>query len=88
MNLLIRIFILSVYGMSYDILRGYTGFINLGHALFFGSGAYIVGIFLTNFGVNGRVLFLAIIFTLVYSSIAAYLMGKISLRGGGAVYSQ
>lgn len=42
-----------------------------------------MGIFLTNFGVNGRVLFLAIIFTLVYSSIAAYLMGKISLRGGG-----
>lgn len=85
MNLIIRIFILSVYGMSYDVLRGFTGFINLGHALFFGSGAYIVGIFLTNFGINGKIIFLSVIFTIIYCSIAAYLMGKISLRGGGGV---
>lgn len=84
-NLFTRIFILAVYGMSYDILRGYTGFINLGHAMFFGSGAYIVGILFTNFGVNIPVFLLAIIVTIVYSSLCAYLMGKISLRGGGNV---
>lgn len=84
-NLFTRIFILAVYGMSYDILRGYTGFINLGHAMFFGSGAYIVGILFTNFGANIPVFLLAIIVTVVFSSICAFLMGKISLRGGGNV---
>lgn len=84
-NLLTRIFILAVYGMSYDILRGFTGFINLGHALFFGSGAYIVGILLTNFGASMAIVLLSILITIIYSSIAAYLMGKISLRGGGGV---
>ncbi len=84
-NLFTRIFILAVYGMSYDILRGYTGFINLGHAMFFGSGAYIVGILFTHFGVSMPVFLLAIVVTIVYSSICAFLMGKISLRGGGGV---
>lgn len=84
-NLLTRIFILAVYGMSYDILRGYTGFINLGHALFFGSGAYITGILLTHVGNTLGVVALSILVTLVYSSLCAYLMGKISLRGKGGV---
>jgi len=84
-NLLTRIFILAVYGMSYDILRGYTGFINLGHALFFGGGAYIVGILFTKFGANIPIFLLAIIITILYSSLSAFLMGKISLRDGGNV---
>jgi len=84
-NLLTRIFILAVYGMSYDILRGYTGFINLGHALFFGSGAYIAGILLSNLGNTLGVVLLATVVTVVFSSLCAYLMGKISLRGKGGV---
>ncbi len=80
-----RIFILAVYGMSYDILRGYTGFINLGHAIFFGSGAYIVGIFMTHFGVNLVVLTLAILTIIIYSLLVAFLMGKIVFRGGGVI---
>ncbi|SCX75390.1 branched-chain amino acid ABC transporter permease [Alkaliphilus peptidifermentans] len=84
-TLISRIFILAVYGMSYDILRGYTGFINLGHALFFGSGAYIAGIFFTNFGNNLVVFGMAVIVTVVFCSLAAYIMGKIVLRGGGVI---
>lgn len=30
----------SLYAVSWDLLSGYTGQISLGHALFFGSGAY------------------------------------------------
>jgi len=32
--------ILSIYAASWDVLAGFTGQINLGHALFFGVGAY------------------------------------------------
>ena len=41
---LLRMFILtalfSLYAVSWDLLSGYTGQISLGHALFFGLGAY------------------------------------------------
>lgn len=85
MTLLSRIFILAVYGMSYDILRGYTGFINLGHALFFGGGAYITGILFTKLGPTIPVLLLSVLVTVLYCSLAAFLMGKIVLRGSGVI---
>jgi branched-chain amino acid transport system permease protein len=33
-----------VLALSFDIVAGYTGYINLGHAAFFGIGAYAFGI--------------------------------------------
>lgn len=78
-----RIFILAVYGMSYDILRGYTGFINLGQAIFFGSGVYLGVIFL-NIS-NDLWLFLAAAVAVVYSLIGGWLVSKIVLRTGGVV---
>lgn len=43
---LITFFIMAVYAMSYDIQIGYTGILTFGHAAFFGSGAYALGLFL------------------------------------------
>lgn len=41
---LLRIFIMAsifaIFAASWDLLSGYTGQVNFGHALFFGSGAY------------------------------------------------
>ncbi|MGB9739480.1 hypothetical protein [Chloroflexus sp.] len=36
-GMLIQVFILAVFVMSYDILMGYTGILSFGHALFFGT---------------------------------------------------
>lgn len=82
--LLSRIFILAVYGMSYDILRGYTGFINLGQAIFFGSGVYMGVIFLN---IQNNLLFflLAVVAVIVFALIGGYIMSKIVLRTGGVV---
>ena len=41
--------IYAIYAASWDTLAGYTGQINLGHAVFFGSAAYTVGL-LSNVG--------------------------------------
>jgi len=84
-TLLTRIFVLSVFGMSYDLLRGYSGIINLGHALFFGGGTYIAGIVFANFGVSPAMLLLAFVGAVLYSMAAAFLMGKIAFRGGSVV---
>ncbi|THB62671.1 MAG: branched-chain amino acid ABC transporter permease [Spirochaetaceae bacterium] len=74
-----RIFILAVYGMSYDLLRGYTGFINLGQAIFFGSGVYM-GVILLN--VQNDLLFfvLALLIMTVYSLIGGWIISKVVLR--------
>jgi branched-chain amino acid transport system permease protein len=84
-SLLSRIFILAVFGMSYDILRGFTGVINLGQAMFFGSGTYLVGILCLRLGPTPATLLLAVLVTVLYCSVAAFIMGKIAFRGGGVI---
>ena len=47
--LLTQIFIFAIFAMSYDILLGFTGIVSFGHAMFFGIGAYSIGIFMKSF---------------------------------------
>jgi branched-chain amino acid transport system permease protein len=49
-GMLAQVFILAVYAVSYDLLMGYTGILSFGHAMFFGTGAYVTGILLTHAG--------------------------------------
>ncbi|MBS3937290.1 MAG: branched-chain amino acid ABC transporter permease [Peptococcaceae bacterium] len=84
-GLFTRIFVLAVFGMSYDLLRGYAGIINLGHALFFGGGTYIAGIVFANYGTSPTMLGLAVLGTTAYAMLAALLMGKIAFRRGNVV---
>lgn len=49
-GLAIEIFLLAVYALSYDLLFGITGLLSLGHAMFFGAGAYLTGIMIKSFG--------------------------------------
>ncbi|OMP67282.1 branched-chain amino acid ABC transporter permease [Domibacillus epiphyticus] len=44
LNLLIEILILGIFALSLNLLVGYTGLVSLGHAAFFGIGAYASGI--------------------------------------------
>lgn len=82
-TLLSRIYILAIFGMSYDILRGYTGIINLGHALFFGGGTYIAGILFTRLGPTLDVLLIALVVAVLFSAIVAFIMGQFAFRGSG-----
>ena len=41
---LIILFLYVLLAQSYDLLGGYTGYINMGHITFFGIGAYTFGI--------------------------------------------
>ena len=51
-TLIAEIFIFAIFAMSLDILVGYTGLMSLGHAAFFGLGAYTVAILGVLFGMN------------------------------------
>ncbi len=82
-TLLSRIYILAIFGMSYDILRGYTGIINLGHALFFGGGTYIAGIMFSRMGATLDILLLAVLVSMAFAAVVAYIMGQFAFRGAG-----
>jgi branched-chain amino acid transport system permease protein len=41
-----------VIGSSWNLLAGYTGQVSFGHAIFFGTGAYTAGIFVTKLGMS------------------------------------
>lgn len=45
-GLLIEVFILAVYAISYDLVLGVTGLLSFGHAMFFAVGAYLTGFLL------------------------------------------
>ena len=45
-SLLTRIFIYAIIVVGFDLLAGYTGMVSYGHALFFGTGAYLTGMIL------------------------------------------
>jgi branched-chain amino acid transport system permease protein len=69
---------LLVVGLN--LLLGYAGQISLGHAAFFGLGAYTSGILTATCGVNP---WLALVAGLVVSGLAAFLIGipALKLRG-------
>jgi branched-chain amino acid transport system permease protein len=48
--LLIEVFILAVFAISYDLVLGVTGLISFGHAMFFAVGAYLTGVLLKSVG--------------------------------------
>ncbi len=44
--------IFAIFAASWDLLAGYTGQVNFGHALFFGAGAYTSGLLSQKLGVS------------------------------------
>lgn len=78
-SLFFFLFISIVLASTYDILAGFTGYINLGHAAFFGLGAYIFGITIQAGGGVVLGLVLACVITVVFAVVTAYPLFR--LRG-------
>ncbi len=83
-GLLIQMFIFAVYAMSYDLLMGYTGILSFGHALFFGSGAYAVGIALKHWQWS---LGAATALVVLVAVVESLLIGVVSLRVRGVYFA-
>jgi branched-chain amino acid transport system permease protein len=76
-SLLTRIFIFAIIVVGFDLLAGYTGMVSYGHALFFGTGAYITGMLLKNWT---PWFWPPILITLLASGLVAYIIGYLSIR--------
>ena len=68
-----QLLITILFALSLDLVLGYAGIVTLGHAAFFGAGAYAVGILAQHFGWNEPVSGLA---------AAALVAGVVGLASG------
>jgi branched-chain amino acid transport system permease protein len=78
--LLTQIFIFSIFAMSYDLLLGFTGIVSFGHAMFFGIGAYSMGIFMKKMEPTMLSFVLAVLATIVLTGIVSFIVGLLTLR--------
>jgi branched-chain amino acid transport system permease protein len=81
LDVVLKIIIFATLVASYDVILGYTGIISLGHIMYFGIGAYFVGIFMGRFElVSYGYLALGILIGVLLSGILSVLIGFFSLR--------
>ena len=81
--LVAEIFIFAIFAMSLDLLLGFTGLMSLGHAAFFGLGAYAVAVLGTMFGINA---WIGVAAGIALAAIAAGLIGWFCVRTGGVTF--
>jgi len=77
LNVLVFVGIYSLITIGLSLLMGYTGQISLGHAAFFGLGAYTSGVLSAKFGVSPWLALLAAIFV---TGGIAFLIGAPALK--------
>ncbi|HWA37056.1 MAG TPA: branched-chain amino acid ABC transporter permease [Burkholderiales bacterium] len=74
----------AIFAASWDLLAGYTGQVNFGHALFFGAGAYTSGILSHKLGVSP---WLTIWAGAAVATLIGFLVGYLCLRLRGSYLS-
>ncbi len=83
-GLMVQVFILAVFALSYDILMGHIGILSFGHALFFGTGVYTVGILL-KYGQWS--LPAAILMVILITGLESLVISVLSLRVHGVYFA-
>jgi branched-chain amino acid transport system permease protein len=83
-GLMVQVFILAVFALSYDILMGHIGILSFGHALFFGTGAYVLGILVkyANWSLPA-----AVGAVIVIAALESLVIGVLSLRVRGVYFA-
>ena len=76
--------ILAGLAMSVDVLLGYTGLLSLGHALFFGFGAYVSALVLKNLAPS---FWMATGVVLLAATALGLVAGFVSLRARGVYFA-
>jgi branched-chain amino acid transport system permease protein len=83
LSLLTQAVIYGILAMSLDIILGYTGLASLGHAAYFGLGAYSVAILTTRHGADvGTTLGVGV----VLAAAVAAVFGLVALRATGVYF--
>jgi branched-chain amino acid transport system permease protein len=78
--LIAEIFIFAIFAMSLDLILGFTGLMSLGHAAFFGLGAYAVAVLGAQFGINA---WIGVVAGVLLAAGAAAVIGFFCVRTAG-----
>lgn len=76
--------IFALFALGFDILFGYTGLPSFGHAIFFGIGAYTLGLLLIKFKTP---LVLGLLGGCFLSLLGALVVGQLSIRRKGVYFA-
>lgn len=74
----------AVFGLSWNLLSGYTGLISFGHAAFFGIGAYASTILLVSYGLTP---WLGLVIGAVLAGLAALVIAVPTMRLQGHYFA-
>lgn len=83
LSLLTQAIIYSILAMSLDLILGYTGLASLGHAAYFGLGAYAVGILATQYGAG---FWTSLAVGILLAVTVAAVFGLVALRATGVYF--
>jgi branched-chain amino acid transport system permease protein len=86
-NTAAKICVFIVLVASYDLLLGYTGIVSFAHTMFFGIGAYGVGLSLYSWGATWLAIAGGLIIALVVGVLLALVIGLVSLRVRAIFYA-
>ncbi len=80
LNAAATICVFIVLVASYDLLLGYTGIVSFAHTMFYGIGAYGVGIAFASMGPTWWAMFTGLVTALLVTLVLALAIGLVSLR--------
>jgi branched-chain amino acid transport system permease protein len=83
-TILSEVLIWALFALSLDFVMGYAGLVSLGHALFYGSGAYAAMLALIHLSPSA---FVALGVAVVVCAVVAWGIGYLSIRVSGVYFA-
>jgi branched-chain amino acid transport system permease protein len=83
-SMITKILIFSIFALSLNLIWGYTGLISLGHATYFGVGAYLSTIMIVHMGIGN--FWLGALIAVIIGGVVATIYGVIALRVSGLYF--
>jgi branched-chain amino acid transport system permease protein len=83
LNVLFRVFLFAGVGLAWNLIGGYAGQLSLGHAAFFGIGAYSLPLFHNKLGVS---IWLTLVLGMAVAVAAALVIGRVAFRLRGPYF--
>jgi len=79
-SILAKFIVFGIFALSLNLIWGYSGIVNFGHAIFFGGGAYVTGIVLKTLPIAGAT-YIAIVAAIVLTMLSAAILGYFLFYG-------
>jgi len=84
MLILMKCMAFGIFAIAFNFFTGYVGLLSIGHAAFFGMGAYFAGYAIKNWGVTTEV---ALLLGALLAAALGWIFGKMAIRRRGIYFA-